>query len=286
MQNWLLVLFRSFLMFFLVLAAIRLMGKRQPARMNAFNLVNYLVIAIITALIALNIITNLWFGLLALGVWVLFPIALDYLSLKSKVIHDLLIGKEAVLIKHGKVMEENLFRVRLTGEELLRELRAKNAFSLNEVEFAVMETTGELNVLLKPERKPVTPRDLEWKVSPQAEPQTVILDGNILDESLAGIGQNRSWLELQLENAGVSLTNIFIGQVDSNGELYLDLFDDALILPKPKVRELLYANLEKSQASLITFLLETQNSEAKEMYTRNAKRLAYLLERLRPYLLR
>ena len=120
-------------------------------------------------------------------------------------------------------MEESLFQVRLTGEELLRELRAKNYFNLSEVEFAVMETTGEINVLPKADYKAVTPHDLGQKVAPQTESQTVILDGNILDEPLAGMGLNRNWLKLQLERLGVSLTNVFLGQVDSSGD-YISTF--------------------------------------------------------------
>lgn len=286
MPAWLIILTRSIIMFFAVLIAMRIMGKRQPARMNSFSFVNYIVIAVIAALTAVNIIANLAFALIALGIWILFPIALDFLALKSKWVHDLLNGKEAILIKQGKIMEENLFRLRLTGEELLRELRSKNAFNLSDVEFAVMETTGDITVLLKADRKPVTPHDLGQKVAPQTEPQTVILDGNILDEPLASMGLNREWVKLQLEKTGISLSNVFIGQVDSYGELCIDLFDDAIHLPQPKVKELLYANLEKCQADLTAFALETQNPEAKTMYGRNAEKLKALLERLEPYLLR
>jgi uncharacterized membrane protein YcaP (DUF421 family) len=286
MPHWLVVLSRSTMMLIFTFLAIRVMGKRQPIRMNAFNIVNYIVIAIIVALIASNIITNLAFGLLTLGVWVILPIAFDFLALKSKWIHDLLNGKETILIKQGRIMEEHLFQVRLTGEELLRELRSKNVFSLSDVEFAIMETTGDINILLKAERKPVTPHDLGQKVAPQAEPQTVILDGNILDGPLANMGLNRHWLNLQLEKLGVSQTNVFIGQVDSYGDLYIDLFDDAIQIPQPKVKELLYANLQKCQADLTNFALETRNPAAKTMYFENTKRLNLLLENLEPYLLR
>lgn len=286
MQGWLVILLRSILLFVLTFLGVRLMGKRQPAQMNPFTFTNYAVIAAIAALTALNIITNLIWGIIALAVWILFPVALDFLAMKSKWVHDLVNGKEAVLIKQGKIMEENLFRVRMTGEELLRELRSKNAFNLNDVEFAVLETNGDLNVLLKSDRKPVTPHDLEWKVAPQAEPQLVILDGNILDEPLASIGQNREWLRLQLEKLGVSLTNVFIGQVNSDGDLYLDLFDDAVQLPQPKVKELLYANLLKCHADMSVFALETHDPGAKAMYNRNSKKLKDLLDKVKPYLLR
>lgn len=201
-------------------------------------------------------------------------------------LHDFINGKETVLIKHGKIMEESLQQTRLTGEELLMELRSKNAFNLADVEFAVMETTGEINVFLKSDKKPVTAHDLGIKTAPQAEPQTIIIDGNVLDEPLASLGLNREWLRIQLENIGVSLDNVFLGQVDSSGDLYLDLFDDAIELPQLKVKEMVYANIEKAQANLTIFSLETEDDIAKDMYKNNAMKLKQLMDKLAPYLLR
>ncbi|HWR09746.1 DUF421 domain-containing protein [Sporomusa sp.] len=286
MQAWLQVLFSSISVFFLLLLLTRIMGKRNIVRMTPFRFVSYIVIAVIAALISLNLIQNLAFGFISLGVWVLFPIALEYLSLKSKWLHDLINGKETVLIKHGKILEDNLLQTRLTGEQLLRELRSKNAFNLADVEFAVMEDTGDINVFMKSNKKPVSATDLGIKVAPLAEPQTVVLDGTILNEPLFSLGFNTEWLGIQLETRGVSLDNVFIGQVDSSGDLYLDLFDDSVQLPQPKVKEMLYANFEKIQADLTTFALETQNKAAKKMYSKHAGKLEQLMEKLKPYLLR
>ncbi|MFZ5968657.1 MAG: DUF421 domain-containing protein [Bacillota bacterium] len=286
MKEWIVILIRSTVLFLFVLTAVRLMGKRQLSRITPFNFTVYTVIAVLSALISLNVIKNFAFGLIALGVWVLFSIGLDYISMKSKFLHDWINGRETILIKHGKIMEENLKQIRLTGEELLRELRSKNVFNLADVEFAVMETTGELNVLPKAHKKPVTPYDLGEKVGPHAEPQTVILDGNVIDEALSSIGLNRGWINMQLESIGVSLDNVFIGQVDSSGDLFLDLFDDSVQVPQPKVKEQLYANLEKCQADLITYALETENMKAKTMYKRDAEKLSHVIEKLQPYLLR
>lgn len=286
MPGWIQVLWRSVVTFFLVLIFVRIMGKKHPSRLTPFGFVIYAVVAVITALISLNIIHNYIFGLIALAVWVLFPIALDYLAIKSKWIHDLLTGKETILIKQGKIMEENLLQARMTGEELLRELRSKNAFNLTDVEFAVMESTGEINVLLKSDKKPVTSYDLGKKVAPRTEPQTVILDGSILDEPLANLGLTRAWLQTQLAKLGVSLNNVFLGQVDSYGDLYVDLFDDAVQLPQPKDKEIIYANLEKVEADLRNYVLETEDQNAKEMYSRNAEKIKTLMKKLKPYLLR
>lgn len=286
MQMWLQILIRAVSLFFIILIAVRLIGKRNISRMTPFYFISYIAVAVLAALISANIITNPALGFIALGVWIILPAGLEYLSLKSKYFHDLIQGKETVLIKHGKIMEENLLKTRLTGEELLKELRSKNVFSLADVEFAVMETTGDVNVFLKSDKKPVTPHDLTQKVAPLAEPQTVILDGNILDEPLGSLGLNKEWMRIQLENMGVSLDNVFVGQVDSSGDLYVDLFDDSVELPQPKVKEMIYANMEKAQASLLTYLLETEDETAKLMYEKNAGKLKQLMEKLEPYLLR
>jgi len=284
MQESAQILLKSIFLFILVWAAVRLMGKRNMSQISPFSFIGYIVIAIVAALMSINLI-NLIYGFIALLVWVSFPIALDYLSIKSKVMHELINGKEAVLIKHGKIMEENLLSVRMTGEDLLAQLRSKNAFNMADVEFAVMETNGTINPYLKSDKKPVTPHDLGIKVAPQAEPQTIVLDGNMLEEPLTSLGLNPQWLTTELDKMGVSLENVFLGQVDSSGDLYLDLFDDAIELPQPKVKEMLYAAFEKSQADLTTFAQQTEDPEAKAMYSNNSRRLEDLLNKLRPYLL-
>jgi uncharacterized membrane protein YcaP (DUF421 family) len=286
MQNFVVVILRTVVLFFLTLFIVRIIGKSSLSKATPFKFISYIVIAIIATLISLGLIPNITFGFISLAVWFLFSIALDYLSMKSKWVHDFINGRETVLIKDGKVMEESLKEVRYTAEELLRELRTKNAFSLADVEFAVMEATGEVNVLFKSDKKPVTPHDLKQKVAPASEPQTVILDGTILDEPLSTIGLNRDWLKVQLSTAGVSIDNVFIGQVDSSSDLFIDLFDDSIEVAKPQVKELLYATISKVQADLLGFSLETDNPEAKQMYSENANKMKKVMDKLEPYLLR
>ncbi len=286
MDIWLLVLLRTIIMFFITLAVVRSIGKGSLSKTTPFKFVSYIVIAIITSLIAIGVITSVAFGFVSLVTWVLLAIALDYLSIKSKWIHDFINGRETVLIKDGKVMEDNLMDAKYTAEELLRELRTKNAFNLADVEFAVMEATGEVNVLLKSDKQPITPHDLERKTKPSSEPQTVILDGNIIDESLSNRGLNRGWLEVQLSNLGVSLDNVFIAQVDSSGDLFVDLFDDSIEVAASQVKEMLYASISKVHADLLSFALETDNLEAKKMYSENTDKIKKSMDKLEPYLLR
>jgi hypothetical protein len=112
------------------------------------------------------------------------------------------------------------------------------------------------------------------------------MDGEIMDEPLATIGLNRGWLRTELEKAGVTLENVFIGQVDKNGELFLDLYDDKLKVPQPQVPKATYATLKKCQADLELFALSTRSEEAKSRYSWEAKRLQRVIDDLVPLLTR
>ena len=282
----LMIFFRTISLFLLTLLLVRILGKRQPARMTPFTYVSYTVFALIVTFMLLGSPIQFIGGLIALVSWAALFFSLEYLSMKSKWVHDWVMGKETILVKQGKIMEDNLGQVRLTGEELLRELRSKGAFNLADVEFAIMESTGDLNVLMKSDKTPVTAHDLGKKVSPKSEPETVILDGNIIDESLANMGLNRKWLDNQLAAKGITVDNVFLGQVDSSGDLYLDLFNDAIQMPQSKVKELIYHNLKKSQADLTGYALGTENQETKSVYAANAEKLDGVIEKLEPFLIR
>src|SRR5690606_17076300 len=130
------------------------------------------------------------FGVVSLFIWILIPYLLNYLTLKSKNVRDFIEGSESVLIKDGKIMEDNLKKENYSVENLLNQLRKKNVFNASDVEFAVLETDGNLSVLLKKDKQPLTPNDLNIPVGFEKEPQTVIMDGQIVDEELKNRGLN------------------------------------------------------------------------------------------------
>ncbi|MDU5111371.1 MAG: DUF421 domain-containing protein [Clostridium sp.] len=286
MDTWLIVLFKSIILFFIAIIITRYMKRKTLARATPFDFISYSVVAVLIPLISLDIISNFYFGIITLLIWAMMPLVLDFASMKSKTIYNLLHGKERVLIKNGKIMEDNLSKERITGQEFLQIMRSKNAFNLADVEFSLLETNGDINVSLKADKKPVTSYDLGKKVPQKSEPQAVILDGNILNEGLTNAGLNIGWLNTQLEAQGVPLESVFLGQVDSSGDLYLDLFDDMIQVPKAQVKDMLYASLLKCQSDLMSYSLDTDNEEAKNMYSKNAKKLEELINKLEPYLLR
>ena len=284
MPEWFNILLRSAGLFFLTLLLVRIMGKKQSTRLTFFDLVSVIVIGVTTAAISLNIVKNLAGGIIALAVWTLFPAAIYLLAIKYKSVRDIVQGKETVLINHGKILEDKLLEARMTPEDLLGQLRKKNVFAFADVEFAVLEPSGEVSVFLKKDRQPATAKTLNINVGSESVPQTVMLDGIVMDEPLAAMGLNRQWLHTELEKAGVAPENVFIAQVDSAGQLYLDLFDDVIQTPRPKTKELVWATLKKCQADCELYALGTNRPEAKKMYQRSSGILSEVVKETEPLL--
>ncbi|MDF2719750.1 MAG: rane protein, partial [Paenibacillus sp.] len=217
----------------------RLLGKKQLSQLNFFHYISGITIGNIAGFISLEIENHFMLGVSAILVWTLIPLGMEWLQMKSVRVRKWFDGEATVLIKDGKVLEDNLKKASFTSDELLEELRHKNAFRVADVEFAVLETDGKVSVLLTKENQPITPKSLGLKVPNEQEPQTVIMDGEIMDEPLSTAGFSRGWLTTELEKIGVTRENVYLAQVDSYGGLTVDLYDDLLKTPQPSQRELL-----------------------------------------------
>jgi uncharacterized membrane protein YcaP (DUF421 family) len=285
MPEWLEILLRSIAMLALTLLLVRIMGKRQTAQLTYFDMVNGIVVVVLVTVISLNLV-DLTAGLIGLAVWTLIPVGLYLLALKYKTVRDILQGKETILINHGKVLEDKLLEARLTPEDLLSKLRRKDVFAFTDVEFAILEPNGDVSVLLKKDKQPLSAKTMGVTVSQESVPQTVMLDGVMMDEPLTAMGLNRHWLHTELEKIGVAPENVFLAQVDSMGQLYVDLFSDALVVPQPKTKELAYSTLKKCQADCELYALGTKKPEVKKMFGQCAKELTEIAADLEPLLKR
>ncbi len=283
MPEYAAVLIKSFLLFFAVILISRLVGRRWMAARTGWERIWMMILAFMVAGVTVNLIP-IREGLLALVMWTGLAILVNYMMLKSKAVRDLLEGREIVAIQHGKVLEDNLWEARMNPEDFLRQLRSKQIFQVSDVDFAVIESDGEVNALLKADQKPLTPSDFGRAMAPEDAPQTVILDGNILDEGLRNLGLNRGWLLKELEKIGISAENVLIGQVDSHGDLYVDLFDDALQVPPPSTRQLLAAQLEQAEADLQSYSLEVQDPSVRAMFQRCSEKMREVRQELEPLL--
>jgi uncharacterized membrane protein YcaP (DUF421 family) len=278
--EWLEVVLRGLLFLAVLFMVTKILGKKQLSQLSFFEYVAGISIGSIGAELVTGLERNIMHGILAIIIFTGIPLLAGMLSLKSKKFRDFMEGKGTVFIKNGKVMEDNLKKERYTTDELLELLRQKNVFQVADVEFAVLEASGDLSILLKKENQPLTLKDLGIKVAPIKEPQTVIMDGKILDEPLSTINLSRAWLNTELNKLGVAIENVFLGQVDSYGQLTVDLFDDKLEVPPPQEKPLLLATMKKCQADLELFALGTEKKEAKEMYSKNSEKLEKAIDKV------
>lgn len=286
MPTWIETVLRTFFVIVIVFAIARLLGKRQLAQFTYFEYVTGIILGVVAAMIVWNVEAKWVQGIVVLFIWTAVALSVQILSMKSKTIRDWTEGKGIVIIKDGKVLEDNLKKTRFSTDELLSQLRKKNTFSTADVQFALMESSGELSVLLKNESQPLTPKKLGIKAANEQEPQTVIMDSNVMDEPLATMGYSRQWLSTELEKIGIAQENVFLGQVNAYGELTVDLYDDKLKVTEPQSRKLLRAVLKKCEADLEVFCLSTKDSEASDMYERCIQQLRQVISDTEPYLSR
>ena len=286
MPDWLDIVIRSVVAFAYLFILTKIIGKRQIRQITYIEYIVGISIGSIAAYMATDMDGPIYHSLIALTIFALFPVLLEWLSLKSKKVRNIVQGNATILIKDGKILEDNLKSERMTTEDLLEHLRMKDVFRVADVEFALMEASGDLSVLLKSQNQPVTPQHLGLKVSPAEEPQTVIMDGVILDEPLANNGLNRNWVRAELEKAGVALENVFLGQVDKGGQLYLDLYDDKLKVAQPIEMKLTFATLKKCQADLELYALGTQDQRVKRTYQGDSQELQKVIDTVKPLLMR
>lgn len=283
MPEWIEVIWRTVFAVVILFFLTKLLGKRQVSQLSFFEYITGITVGSIAAYISLDTDKTWHLGLIALAVWVSFSLGIEFLQIKSKKARDFIDFKSTVLIKDGKILEENMKKERLSTDELLGELRKKDVFKVADVEFAIMESDGAINVLLTRENQPLTPKHLGVKVAPEQATQAVIMDGKIMDEPLDTLGLTRGWLQGELEKLNLTAENVFLGQVDSYGELTVDLYTDNVEVPKTQEKPQLYALLKKCEADLELFSLSTQNEQAKKMYGQCSEQLQNLLQKLKPF---
>jgi Predicted membrane protein len=228
MPAWLEVSLRTVMAVIILFIMTRILGKRQISQLSLFEYITGISIGNLAAYLSLDTDTNWILGVVALSVWVSMSLGIEFLQMKSKKARELLDGKPTIIIQNGKILEANMKRERITSDELLELLRTKDIFDVSQVEFAIMDTSGELNVLLKKEHQPLTPSDINLPVSPEKFSMSVIMDGKILEDSLKRIGLNRDWLAAKLKRIGTSPDKIYLAQVDSQNKLYLDPYEDSI----------------------------------------------------------
>ena len=216
----LILLTRTLVLYLVVTVCLRLMGKRQMGEMQSSELVITLLISEMAALPMQETELPLLRGMVPILTLVACEILVSFLMMKWRWFRELVCGRPSVLIRNGKIDQREMERVRCTVEDLAETLRLQSVFDLKEVEFAALETNGQLSVMLRGGK--TTPKAEDFGISVQNTLFTIVVeDGKFCQHSAALCGRSRAWIAKILKKEHCSQREVFLLAADAQGEYRL-----------------------------------------------------------------
>ena len=211
--------FRTLFLYLVLIFAVRLMGKRQIGEMEPAEFVVTMLVANLAAIPMQDGAIPLYSGLVPILTVLGMELVLSGVILRSVRLRQLLCGKPVILIDNGKILQENLKSARINLDELTGQLRAKDVLDIRTVQFAILETSGDLSVFPYPKEKPASAKDAGVQASGQHLPVTVVEDGYLSRENLERAKKDEKWLEKVLSQHNCGVKDTFLLTVDESGQV-------------------------------------------------------------------
>jgi uncharacterized membrane protein YcaP (DUF421 family) len=222
------VFIRTLIVYFSLLIAMRLMGKRQLGEMELSEFVVAALIADLASHPLQDIGIPMLNGLIPIFTLFCLEIIISGATMKHIRLRGLLYGKPSIIISHGKIDQNEMRKNRFTVDELTEELRTQSVLDISAIEYAVLETNGQLNIVLTPENRPVTAQQMNVQVQDTGYTAIVVSDGRVLDTNLRRMGRDRNWLAKKLSSAGISgPENVYLMMVNGADQVYVAPKEDA-----------------------------------------------------------
>ena len=217
----LIIVIRTVILYLLVVAAVRLMGKRQVGDLQPLELVVTILLSEIAATPMQNNNIPMLRGIVAVCILTVLELLFSVVSLKSVRFRNFTEGKPQVVVRDGKPVDKQLKKLRLTVEDILSALRQKSVFSLGDVKTAVVETNGTLSVLTRATKTPVNPADLMLPVDEKEMACPIMADGKATGIFYEECGFNDKKLKELLHERGLEPKNVYLLTVDASGNVAL-----------------------------------------------------------------
>lgn len=211
---------RTVILYFLIMLGLRLMGKRQIGELEPSELVLTMMISDLATVPMQDFGIPLLAGVIPILTLLSLSLLLSQLSLLSLRFRELMCGTPTVLIRNGQIQQEAMRKNRYTLDELLEQLRGQGCASVEEVQYAVLENSGQLSVLPWARAKPPTAENLGLTPQEGTLPTVLINDGRVLRKNLRRCGYDASWLEAVLRQEGRSAGEVFLLTVDETGKIF------------------------------------------------------------------
>lgn len=212
--------FRTVILYIVLMAGLRLTGKRQIGELEPNELVLTMLLSDLAAVPMQDFGIPLVNGVMPIVTILCLSMLMSYFSLRSVRFRTLVCGEPTVIIRSGVIQQDAMRHNRLTLDELMEELRCQGVTDLQTVKYAILETSGQISVLLRSDCQPLTAQQAGTQVNDDVFLPTVIInDGRILRHSLRSVGRDERWLEKQLKKAGASSpAQVFLLTVDEQGQ--------------------------------------------------------------------
>lgn len=213
-------LIRTIVLYLLVLIVMRLMGKREIGQLQPFELVISIMIADLASIPMSDVGVPIFNGIIPILGLLVMHLLISFCNLKSIKFRGVICGKPSILIYRGKIDETVMKKERYTINELQERLRGKDVFNIGDVEYAILETSGEINVILKPEKRNPTIKDLNIDAQYEGISYDLVLDGVIQYENLKKLSKDYSWLKSQVKKFGFTPEQALVVTIDADGQIY------------------------------------------------------------------
>lgn len=214
------IFIRVIILYILVLTVMRLMGKREIGQMQPFELVIAIMIADLASVPMADVGVPIFNGIIPILALLLLQLLISIINLKSIWARKIICGIPTILIFRGKINEEALKKEKITINELQERLRQNNVFNLGDVEYAILETSGQVTVIKKPEKENVIREDLNINVSYQGIPYDLVVDGLVMYKNLQAIGKEYNWLKEQVKKFKIKPEEALIVTYNAKGEIF------------------------------------------------------------------
>lgn len=221
------VLIRTIILYLLVILSMRLMGKKQIGQLEPFELAIAIMISELASLPMQDTRIPIMHGVIPIVTLLVLQTILALIQLKSEKMRAILSGKPSVLVKSGKIDILELKKEKFNINDLMEELRLQGYYNLEDIEYAILETSGQLSVIPKTELSNVTKSDLKLTVTQDSLPITLILNGRINKENLKIINKDENWIKEQLKKNKISsIKDVFLALMDSKGKFYYQCYEN------------------------------------------------------------
>ena len=210
---------RTIILYLVLIGVVRMMGKRQIGQMEPTEFVVTMLVANLASIPMQDGGIPLFSGFVPIVTVLGVELVLSALSMKSIKFRKLLCGKPVILIENGNILQQNLRKTRITLDELTGHLREKDVLDLQAVQYAILETNGNLSVFPYPKEKPASAKDAGVQVKKQYLPVTVVSDGEILTANLEKAGKDTAWVGKVLQERQATVEQTWLLTVDGSDKI-------------------------------------------------------------------